>query len=98
MSTQFPVKDKTKFKHQHNITYFSKCPEIDCKETYIGETDRRIQERIIDHNNRDKKTYLLKHSQGSQHSHVWINDFKILNSNYKKDIKRNISEALYIRK
>ena len=57
LSTQFPVKDKTKFEHRHNATYFSKCPETNCDESYVGETDRRINERIIDHNNRDKKNH-----------------------------------------
>ena len=40
---------------------------------------------------------LLKHARESQHTHVWNDDFKILNGNYKSNIKRKISEALYIR-
>ena len=31
LSLQFPVKGKTKFKHQLNLVYFSKCPEVNCK-------------------------------------------------------------------
>ena len=45
LSTQFPVKDRTKFEHRHNIVYFSYCANATCNETYVGETDRRIKER-----------------------------------------------------
>ena len=61
-----------------------------------GETDRRIKERIMDHNKRDKGSHLLKHTRESQHTLVWKDDFKILNGNYKSSVKRRISEALYI--
>ena len=37
-----------------------------CNDTYVGETDRRIKERIMDHNKRDKKLRLLKHARESQ--------------------------------
>ena len=97
LSTKFQVKDKTKFEHRHNITYYSCCPNINCSDSYVGETERRIKERIIDHNKRDKKSHLLKHARENGHNHVWKDDFKILNSNYRNSIKRKISEALYIR-
>ena len=97
LSTQFPVKDRTKFEHRHNKVYFSRCPNITCNKRYVGETDRKIEERIMDHNKRDKNSHLLKHACKGQHTHVWNNDFKILNVNYKINIKRRISEALYIR-
>ena len=51
----------------------------------------------MDHNKRDKSSYIVKHTRESQHTHVWKDYFKILNSNYKSSIKRKISEALYIR-
>lgn len=63
----------------------------------MGETDRRSIERIIDHNKRDKKSHLLKHAQNEKHTHVWEQDFKILGSNYQSNIKRKISESLFIR-
>ena len=47
---KFPVKDRTKFEHRHNIVYFSHCPNVTCNKTYAGETDRKIKECIIDHN------------------------------------------------
>ena len=52
---------------------------------------------MIDHNKRDKSSYLLKHARESQHTHVWKDDFKILNGNGKSNTKGKISEALYIR-
>ena len=97
--TQFPVKDGTKFEHRHNIynVYFSFCPNVTCNKTHVGETDRRIKERIIDHNKRDKSLHLLKHDCETQHIHVCIDNFIILNDNYKNNIKRKTSETLYIR-
>ena len=53
--------------------------------------------RIIDHNKRDKKSYLLKHERGENHTHGWKQDFKILGSNYHSSIKRKISESLFVR-
>ena len=97
LSTQFLVKDRTKFEHRYNIVYFSRSSNVTCNETYVGETDRRIKEHIIDHNKRHKSSHLLKHAHESQHTHVWKDNFKILNGNYKSSVKRKISEVLYIR-
>ena len=74
----------TKFEHRHSIVYFSRCPNVTCNETYVGETYRRIKERIIDHNKRDKCSHLLKHARESQHTHVWKDSFKIFNGNYER--------------
>ena len=54
--------------------------------------------RVIDHNGRDKKTYLYKHSQESNHPFVALSDFKIIGSNFQgQKFKRKISEPLLIR-
>ena len=55
LSTHFPVKDRTKFEHRHNIVYFSRCPNLTCNKTYVGERERRTKERIMDHNKRGQK-------------------------------------------
>ena len=47
---QFPVKDKNKFEHQDNLVYFTKCPDVNCKDTYVRETNQKITERITDQN------------------------------------------------
>ena len=95
--TQFPVKDRTKFEHRRNIVYFSCCPNVTCNETYVGEPDKRIKERIMNHYKSDKSLHLLKHARENQHTEVWNNDFEILNGNHKINIKRKISEVLYTR-
>ena len=96
-STKFPVKYKTDFQHKNNVVYPSKCRSEGCYENYIGETNRRIVERIQDHNDRDKNSHLLKHAREKGHTHVWENDFKILGNNCQSNIKRKISESLFIR-
>ena len=97
LSSQFSMKDRSRFDHRHNIVYFSCCLNVNCNETYVGETDSRIKERIIDHNKRGKTSHLQKHVRESQHTHVWKDHFEMLNGNYKSSIKRMISEALYIK-
>ena len=64
---------------------------------HVGETDRRINKRKIYHNKKDKDSHLPNHSRESQYTHVWKDDFKILNGNYKSGIQGKISETLYIR-
>ena len=49
LSSRFQAKDQAKFEHWIDVVYYCKCPENDCDDSYIGETDRRISERIIDH-------------------------------------------------
>ena len=50
------IKDLVKISHQHDIVYYVACPEPGCVEDYIGETGRRLNKRVIDHNGRDKKS------------------------------------------
>ena len=91
------MKDRTKFEHKRNMVYFRRCPIVICNETSVGETDRRIKGRIMDHNKKGKSSHLLKHARESQHTDVWNDDFKILNGNYESSMKRKISEVLHIR-
>ena len=95
--TKFELKDKRRFNHQNNLLYYSKCPNKTCNEDYVGETDRRIEERIVDHNKHDKNSHLLKHSREKNHQHVWENNFKVLDNNYRSNFKRKISEAVFIK-
>ena len=96
LSTKFNVKDKTEY-HQSNLVYYGKCPNQTCTEDYMGETDRKIQERIIDHNKRDKNSHILKQSREEGHTHVWDKDFKVLGKNYRSAFKRKISKTLFIK-
>ena len=97
LSSRFQVKDQTKFEHRNDVVYCCKCPENDCDDFYIGETDRQISERIIDYNKRDENSYPLQYAQNKKNARVWVNDFTLVNSNYRSEIKRKTSESLYIR-
>ena len=81
LSTKFNVQDETEFYHQSNLVYYGKWSNQSFTEDYIGEADRRIMERIIDHNKRDKNSHVLKHSREESHTHVWDKDFKVLGNN-----------------
>ena len=94
LSSRFQVKEETKFEHRNDVVYCCKCSEKVCDNFYIGETDRRISERIIDHDKRDKNSHPLQHVQNKKHAHVWVNHFTILNSSYRSKIKRKVSESL----
>ena len=97
LSQKFKVKDKTEFKHSHNLVYEVTCPDPECQAKYIGETARRINERVKDHSGRDHASYVLKHSLENNHPTVTLNDFKIIGNNPRNRFFRKISEALYIK-
>ena len=97
LSTQFLAKDRTRFEHSNNMVYFNHCSNAACNETYGGESDRRINKHIIDLNKWDKNSHLLKHPHESQYTHVWIDNSKIFNGNYKSNTKAKVSEVLYIK-
>ena len=46
LSTRFPVKDRTKFEHRHQVVYFSHCANVTCNETFLRETGKQINECI----------------------------------------------------
>uniref|UniRef100_UPI001C078ED7 hypothetical protein n=1 Tax=Acinetobacter baumannii TaxID=470 RepID=UPI001C078ED7 len=64
---------------------------------YIGESCRRLEERVKDHSERDRNSHVLKHSLETGHRTIDIGNTKILNSNYKNYFKRKVSEAIYIK-
>ena len=83
---------------QDDVVYYTACPKPGCVEDYTRETGRRLNERLIDHNRRDKKLHLYKHSQESNHPCVVLNDFKMIGSNFQNQkFKRKITESLLIR-
>ena len=92
------IKDPVKKSHQQDVGYYAACPEPGCAEDYIGETGRRLNERVIYHNGRYKKSHLYKHSQESNHPCVALSDFEIIGSNFQNQkFKRKIAESLLIR-
>ena len=58
-STQFPVEDRIKFENRQKVVYSSRCPNVTCNEKYVGEKDRRINERVFDQNKTNKTSHLL---------------------------------------
>ena len=63
LSSKFTkIKDKPVKEHQHDIFYYVKCPESQCSEDYTAETARRCSESVLDHNDRDAKSHLVKHA------------------------------------
>ena len=41
----FKIKDTVNFEHKHDLVYHGKCPANNCKEDYVGETDRHISKK-----------------------------------------------------
>ena len=98
VGASFQIKDKTEMKHNHDFVYYNECPMEQCNENHIGETGRRISERIIDHAGRDSNSYVYKHCIETSHRSPYISDFKIVGSNFRKNVfKRKIAEALLIK-
>ena len=84
--------------HQHDVVYYATCLEPGRVEDYTCETGRRLNERAIDHNERDKKSYLYTHSQESNHPCVVLSDFKVIGSYFQdQKFERKIAESLLIR-
>ena len=76
----------------------AKCPSELCDEHYIGESGRRIAERVKDHSGRDHKLHILKHSLETGHGHVISSDFSIISKNFNENKKkRKVAEWLLIK-
>ena len=97
LSDKFQLKDRTKFEHNHNVTYKIECPNKKCKSTYGGQTKCRIGKRIAEHNGRDKASHVYCHSKKTKHRRVWLKDVKIIGKGYTSNFKRRISESLHIK-
>ena len=67
-----------RIKHNHDIIYQGKCPEIGCNGHYLGQTGRRISERVLDNAGWDQNWHLSKHSTESGHPVLDINNYKII--------------------
>ena len=60
LSSCFKTKERTKFEHQPGIIYQVKCSAEICLDDYIGESARRIIERVKGHTGRDTNSHVLK--------------------------------------
>ena len=94
----FNVKDQKKIEQQHDVVYYADCLNETCRENYIGESGRRVSEPIKDHNGRDLKPNILRHSAESGQANLSSEDFKIIAKNLNNiHWKRKITESLLIR-
>ena len=89
---------KTKQNQNNDLTYLGKCPEKTCSENYLGETARRIKERVLEHAGKDKKSHMLRHILQSGHPSVTLIDFKILGKGFKNNrVKKKILVAISVK-
>ena len=58
----------------------------DGTDSYIGETTRRLSERVIDQAGRDAKSHIVRHCLSSYHEKVNIKNFKILKLGYNNKL------------
>ena len=93
------IKDPIPFEEQHDTVYHSFCSAKNCNENYIGESARRLDERMKDNNCRDRNCHLFKHLVESRHDPVLKNGFGIIGKSYRNNTsRRKIAEALFIKK
>ena len=93
LSSRFNVKGKIDFEHNYDLIYHGKCPEPTCIDDYVGESARRITERIKDHNSRDHTSQVCNHSIEKSHKNVNTLDFKIIDKNFHNNKrKRKLSK------
>ena len=85
------------FSNPCNLVYKIKCPQEHCLHSYIGETARRLEERILEHSGKDKNSSVFKHSLETGHDIITLEDTSILASNFGDYKKRKIAEALFIK-
>ena len=98
LKDKFNIKTKTVKGHQHDITYYVECPEENCNENYVGQTGRRLSEKVIDHHGRDKNSHIFKHSVEREHRSPSLQEFSILGGNYHKNkFRRKVAESLLIK-
>ena len=61
LNSCFKIKDTANFKQKHDPIYHGKSPANNYSNDYVGETGQRIPERLMDHNDSDVNSHLLKH-------------------------------------
>ena len=99
LGSYFNIKDCTKLEHQHDRTYFTKCLRVNFNETYLGETARRLQERVLEHAEKDRKSNMVKQCMDIGHPPACMKDFQVLTKTFNHcKLKRKISDALLIKK
>ena len=77
---------------------YAKCPEESWELDYVGVSNRRVLERVKDHNVRDFSSHIFKHCVAADHQFVSGDDLRIVGRNYCcNKRKQKIAEALLIK-
>ena len=84
-NSRFSIKDKAKFEYQHDLVYYVNYTEPSCRDNYVGETGRKILERIKDHSGRDHASHMVKHNIETSHTDVNTANFKIIDINFSNN-------------
>ena len=58
VSLQFDVKDRTKFEQKHDVVYLG--TRLECNDNNIDEIKCRTEQRMKDHNGKDRNPHLFK--------------------------------------
>ena len=83
-----------KFNYEHDLIYHVKCPEGLRTDECIGESGRRVIERVKDHNGREKSSHILKLSLKKNYTKVTVNDFKVIRCNYRNNSRNQNRESI----
>lgn len=65
---------------------------VTCSGNYVGERNPRIEEGIVDHNNHNKNSLLLRHVHEMGHSHKWNKDLTIIRNNHCSTFNKKLTK------
>ena len=86
------------FNHEHDIVYYGKCPDESCPHDYVGESGRRVLERVKNYNGRDNSCHIFKHCVAADHQFVSCGNLRIVGRNYGNNKQKwKIAEALLMK-
>ena len=92
LSTYFHLKDVSA------PIYQGRYPETGCIDHQLGETGRKVSERVLNHVGGDTNSHLFKHSVQSGHSVLDMSNYKIIQKGYENIVRKGkIAEAFLIK-
>ena len=95
LCSKFQVEDRTIFSYSYDIIYHGNCPENGCPDNYIGETARRISERVLGHTGKDINSHFHKQSIKTGHQTLETSGYRSIRNGFGNNPKkRKTAEAL----
>ena len=82
-SSKFQVKESSIFSRNRDIIYHGNFPEKGCPDSYIGETARKISERVLHHTGKDINSHLYRHSIETVHQTLEIIDYLVIGNRWE---------------